>query len=250
VLRVLIAKIFLFFSPILFSQNESGDYVLHLENRWGDPNFTQFQYHEIRFEAYLNDYFSFNYKLGLGKRHYDDRWHFKAPMGATVGLPLFGIGLISVAAAAGDGNCPGYDSFGNAEDGGEYDEFGSYVGCENDGEYGWGILGLFGIGLALIPNDITVNIPIGQYFKVSPYLDFGSFHLSTRPNTGSDAVYLNYSWGFGTRFGFMNKKGLEVSAFYERGGIQKVSKSNFFGFSVGYNFRYLNQMLDGRAADI
>ena len=168
----MIAKIVLFCSPVLFAQNESGDVLLHFDSRYGDLNYTYFQYHEARLEWYAADYVSLNYKLGLGKRHYDDKWHFKAPIGGSVGLPLFGIGLISLAAPKEETTCGGYDEWGNLDDGGEYDEWGNEVGCQTAKHYGPGVLGLFGIALALIPNDITFNIPLGTYFKLSPYIDF------------------------------------------------------------------------------
>lgn len=238
-LRTLIAKILLWYSPFLFAQNESGDLLLHVDSRYGDLDYTYFQYHGVRFEWYASDYVSLNYKLGIGKRHYDDKWHLKAPVGGAVGLPLFGLGLVSAIAPEEETVCGGYDASGNLNQDGEYDEWGNDVGCQTTKHYGPGIFGIFGIALAIIPNDITINIPLGEHFKLSPYVDFGSFHVSSRPDSGTDAIYLNYNWGFGSRFIFRNDKGLELGGFYEWGGIQKVTKSHFFGLSLGYNFSYL-----------
>jgi hypothetical protein len=216
----------------------SGDVILHVDSKWGDRKYTNYQYHGLRLEAYVTDYVSINYNLGLGKRKYDNKWQFHTPLGAAVGAPLFGIGLVSALTPEKTEICGGYDQFGNETEGGEYDFYGNHVGCETDKKYGWGVFGILGIALIVIPDGISVTLPLGDYFKISPYVNLLGADIGSRPDNGNNAIYFNYSWSIGSRFAFLNNRGLELSANWEYGGSRKIHRSPFFGFSVGYNFAH------------
>ncbi len=84
-----------------------------------------------------------------------------------------------------------------------------------------------------LPEEVEFHIPLSQQTKLSPYINLLGLELG--PEQGINDNQLYFSWGVGSRFGFVSRsKALEISVSAAYKGVQHYGHGWFVGTSAGF----------------
>lgn len=200
--------------PSAKAQLTNADAHIYTKYTFGKLDTALYNNYAIAGEFFVNEYIGLNYDFELLFRN-DNVRHFHSSIGALIGPPLIGIGLIAWGQ--------------NGSDGADDTDGDGVV----DSDFNLGPLGvLLGIAILVAPDGVTLHIPVSYKWDVAPYANVLGVDYVWRKK---DFGHFKYAMSFGVKSTYLHQDRYTVNFFAE---TRKVAGQKW-GFGAGFGLGFV-----------
>lgn len=234
-MKYFFAFLFLFaLVKVDYSQGIAGDLDLEFSFQRGTLGGENYAQGDMYFNCYVWDGVAVSWGIGAGMRDNMRYHHLHTPLGPVLGVIGFAAGLSSSETEV----YPGYDSFGDPDEFGEYDQSGNHIGSQTEHQ-GGSLGGAFILGIlgAILPEKIGVDLVLSERFKFHPYVRALGMHYASAGR--GDRTSIKYNWGFGMKsFIRLPNSDTQFGFYFEHMGVNGIGNGAFLGGHLNIPLNY------------